>query len=388
MAAKARAAERASSGNEGAGGLGPECCRDRPSPTSSEQAHEACCCGAPAASDLDGEDDEPTASRPLFFFSRTFFNPHRHVRRPCSRPLQEQVPQGDLRPITCIPWVDWQLEESLRVGPHGCERCQGRPTTRQGPSSGDLRPRGPRSAADPREAAEERKRARAEATPYLKAEDDEATSAPPPQLQFRVRALLTPGSLFQREPWPRVCAGPRLPVASDRADQRGVHRNLRPLPQRQAVGHHLDPPAIRRRRVEVEVPKGDAGGHPCSGLTANARRSPFKGPRSLREHPDLSTRRSVVPEFIKGPPAAAAARGEWQRQAQPPQEKNSELPIVDHEVWAARDDDGERAARTFAALGQQQRSGMMTRSQRGVGGGGFEIGGPPISGSGWGGGGR
>ena len=62
VAAKVRAAEMARS--EGAGGLGPECCRDRPSPTSSEQAHESRCFGAPAASNLDGQDDEPTASRP------------------------------------------------------------------------------------------------------------------------------------------------------------------------------------------------------------------------------------------------------------------------------------------------------------------------------------
>ena len=231
-------------------------------------------------------------------WSRVGLTTHRHVRRPCSRPLQEQVPQGDLRPITCIPWVDWQLEESLRVGPHGCERCQGRPTTRQGPSSGDLR-QGAR--VRPRTRARRRRNASVlvlKRPPTSRPKTTRRHRPRPLQLQFRVRALLTPGSLFQREPWPRVCAGPRLPVASDRADQRGVHRNLRPLPQRQAVGHHLDPPAIRRRRVEVEVPKGDAGGHPCSGLTANARRSPFKGPRSLREHPDLSTRRSVTTVLV------------------------------------------------------------------------------------------
>ena len=45
VAAKARAAETASSEDQRATKalVGPECCRDRPSPTSSEQAHEACC---------------------------------------------------------------------------------------------------------------------------------------------------------------------------------------------------------------------------------------------------------------------------------------------------------------------------------------------------------
>ena len=124
----------------------------------------------------------------------------------------------------------------------------------------------------------------------------------------------------------------------------GINRDLRPLPQRQAVGHHLDPPAVRRRHVKVEVPQSDAGGPTGRQMRAAARSS---GPTLCASTPTCAQAGTVVP---------AAVWGERQRQSQPPKQEDAELPTVDDEVLAARDG-GDRAAGSFAALGQKAAPG-------------------------------
>ena len=177
--------------------------------------------------------------------------------------------------------------------------------------------------------------------------------------------------LLQSQARPHIRARSRLPVASDGADQGSINRDLRPLPLWQAVGHHLDPPAVRRRHIKVEVPQSDAGGHPRAGLTADASNSPLQWPSSMREHPNLCAGGTVVPELIEGSTAAASVWGERQRQSQPPKQEDAELPTkswqlgITHAQWQV----GSPLALRWEVqrYGQRGRPGSAARVREGPG---------------------
>jgi hypothetical protein len=82
-------------------------------------------------------------------------------------------------------------------------------------------------------------------------------------------------------------------VPAERADQRGVHGQLCPSPQRQTAGDHLEPPAVARAdAVDVQVPQELVLRHPRARLAADLEQQlrdelpaiPLRfGPRARRE---------------------------------------------------------------------------------------------------------
>ena len=203
--------------------------------------HQAACPVA-CVLGLRGAPLERAAARIFFFFSH-LFAPARESSQP-SPPHHSRSASRYLCAITGVPRADRQLQQGLRVGPHGSEPCKGRPQPCQCPRRSNLRPGGPHAAADPCEAANESQRPAAEAAPDLQAEHDEAAAAPSARLKLRVRAHLALGSLLQSETRPRIRARSRLPVASDGANQGGVNRDLRPLPQRQLATTSIRRPSV------------------------------------------------------------------------------------------------------------------------------------------------
>ena len=112
-------------------------------------------------------------------------------------------------------------------------------------------PTGPLSSASPREPSEQRQRSAAEPSPVFEAKHHEAAASTAAWLQFGVSAALARGCLCQRQPGPRVGTWPGLPVALQGAHECRVDRDLRSLPQGQAVSDYLDPAAICGRDVKV-----------------------------------------------------------------------------------------------------------------------------------------
>ena len=82
----------------------------------------------------------------------------------------------------------------------------------------------------------------------------------------------------------------------------------------------------------------------------------LKWPCARGEHAAGSARGTVVPESVEPATTAARAGGEWQGQAQAPQEQNAELRIRNgHGLVRGRDCAG--SGRVWPSLRQQQRTG-------------------------------
>ena len=196
---------------------------------------------------------------------------------------------------------------------------------------------------------------RAKAPTHFQGNDDQA--APPGTEELGVRAMsLAPRCCGDRAP--RLNVSPRVGLARtcERGDERGVNRELRAVPKGQAVGHDFDAPVICDGHVDVHVGNADVASDTRTGFAANPRNGALKWPCTRGEHAAGSARGTVVPESVEPATTAARAGGEWQGQAQAPQEQNAELRIRNgHGLVRGRDGDG--SGRVWPSLRQQQRTG-------------------------------
>ena len=76
----------------------------------------------------------------------------------------------------------------------------------------------------------------------------------------RLGPVLAVDRLVQREAWLMVGPRTRLAITAYGANDRRVNGDLRTLPTKGAVGHHLDPAPIGRWHIQVEVTQCDMDG--------------------------------------------------------------------------------------------------------------------------------
>ena len=65
------------------------------------------------------------------------------------------------------------------------------------------------------------------------------------------RSSLAVGCIAEHRAGHNVCTGLRRSVPRDRADDGGIHRNLRAMPERQPIANDIDAPRIVDRHMEV-----------------------------------------------------------------------------------------------------------------------------------------
>ena len=107
-----------------------------------------------------------------------------------------------------------------------------------------------------------------------------------------------------------------LPRAGQGRYQRGVHGELLPAPQRQAVGNDLKPPVVDTIDLEIHVRQAGVASHPRPGLAAHSRGGPLERAPAAPEDTGPSTGCAVVAEGVQRATTPAVALGKWQRKAQ------------------------------------------------------------------------
>ena len=166
----------------------------------------------------------------------------------------------------------WELKQKSRVGSHRSNSKHPRPPLH--PASARSRPQRCRDAGCTvlSQEAQEGGCFSAEAPANLNPEYDE----PRPSGALALWIGLAPfasGCVLHGGCGAGIRARPRGACSGDRADDRGVDRELGAVPQRQAVGDHLDATCITDRYIDVHVANPNVPGHLCSGLATDASNS-------------------------------------------------------------------------------------------------------------------
>ena len=100
----------------------------------------------------------------------------------------------------------------------------------------------------------------------------------------------------------------RLAGARDRADDYGIERELRSVPERQAVGDDLDAPRVAHRDVDVQVSDPDVACNARASLPTDAGDGMLVRKGSRCQDTGRSARRAVVTKRVEAAAAAADAR--------------------------------------------------------------------------------
>ena len=127
-----------------------------------------------------------------------------------------------------------------------------------------------------------------------------------------------------------------LPRAGQGRYQRGVHGELLPAPQRQAVGNDLKPPVVD-----------------TIDLAAHSRGGPLERAPAAPEDTGPSTGCAVVAEGVQRATTPAVALGKWQRKAQAPEKEDAEQ-VGRIGQGGARGHGGQKAAGEGALLRPEQ----------------------------------
>ena len=202
----------------------------------------------------------------------------------------------------------------------------------------------------------------AEAPPNLKPDHDKA--AAPCPLQFRIRALpLAPrcrGDAVARldvSPW----VG--FPCTCQRRHEGGIEGELRTVPQGEPVGDHFNPPVIGDGHINVHVRDTHIPRDASATLTANVRDRSFQRRGARGEDPRRGAGSPVVAKGVQPTPTAAGSRSEWEGQAQPPEQKDTELGTgYAHGLVGGRN--GEGASGVRPCLREQQRAGRRWKVRK------------------------
>ena len=116
----------------------------------------------------------------------------------------------------------------------------------------------------------------------------------------------------------------RLAGARDRADDCGIERELRSVPEWQAVGDDLDAPRVAHRDVDVHV--GDpVACNARASLPADTGDGMLERKGSRCQDTGRSARRAVVTQRVEAAAAATDARRQGERQPQASQQEHPEV---------------------------------------------------------------
>ena len=163
----------------------------------------------------------------------------------------------------------WELEQRGRVGSHRSNSEHPRPPLH--PASARSRSQRCRDAGGTvlSQEAQEGGSFSAEAPANLNPEYDEPRSSGALELWVGL-APFASGCVLHGGCGAGIRARPRGASSGDRADDRGVDRELGAVPQRQAVGDYLDATCITDRYIDVHVANPNISGHLCSHALTQA----------------------------------------------------------------------------------------------------------------------
>ena len=160
---------------------------------------------------------------------------------------------------------------------------------------------------------------RVPAPPDFKPENDEPTQ--PAAVKFGIGLPpLAARSVAQGTARVGGSPGLRQPLARHRADEGRIDRELRAVPQVEAVARDFDAPCVVDRHVEVHGRQGDVAPDTRAGLLANPGYSAFKGQLAGCKDASVGAGGAVIAILVKEAPAGAGARTEGKGQAESPQE--------------------------------------------------------------------
>ena len=217
-----------------------------------------------------------------------------------------------------------QLEQRRREGAHGGDSQDAGPAL--DPSCTCSSPERRREAGRTVscQVAEEGGSFRSEAPAYLDPNNDEARPSRARELGVSLSPFAAGGGVDGSA---RAGVGARLRLAGarDRADDCGIERELRSVPERQAVGDDLDAPRVAHRDVDVHVSVPDVACNARASLPTDAGDGMFERKGSRCQDTGRSARRAVVTQRVEAAAAAADARRQGERQRQASQQEHPEV---------------------------------------------------------------
>lgn len=162
-----------------------------------------------------------------------------------------------------------QLQEGRRKGAHGGDREDAGPALDPSCAGGSPEEWGEASRAVPGKVAKEGGSFDTEAPANLDPDNDQARPSCGLEFGVRLAPLTASGGLDGRA---RARGGTRLrlPVPRDRTDERGVKRELRPVPKGQAVCDDLNATRVADGNIDVHVCEPDVAGNSRAAFPAHA----------------------------------------------------------------------------------------------------------------------
>ena len=217
-----------------------------------------------------------------------------------------------------------QLEQRRREGAHGGDSQDAGPALDPSCTCSSPERRREASCTVSCQVAEEGGGFSSEAPAYLDPNNDEARPSRAREHGVSLSPFAAGGGVDGSA---RAGVGARLRLAGarDRADDCGIERELRSVPERQAVGDDLDAPRVAHRDVDVHVSDPDVACNARASLPTDAGDGMLERKSSRCQDTGRSARRAVVTERVEAAAAAADARRQGERQPQASQQEHPEV---------------------------------------------------------------
>ena len=213
-------------------------------------------------------------------------------------------------------FADWQLKEAASQRPLGGHWRYADPTVGIRRSSGAAQGHGVPASPRRGRAAYEVRRFVGPPAADLKRNDHQA--APCGSAQFRVHVATFPLRRCREScSWDQMSLDAGCAIPTDRANQRGVNRELCPMEEGEPVGQHFNGSVVDDGRIQVHSGEGHVRCDACTRLAANARQCPLERHGAGPQDTSLCAGGAMVAEGVQRAATGAGVGtvGQWEPEA-------------------------------------------------------------------------